>query len=223
MEIGVSTGWLFFKVNVSHKIGIDPHFNFNWYNQIRRFFKIQSSEYYEMTSDHFFAHHAMDLEKTGGIDIAFVDGLHTYQQAYRDVIHCLRYLNPGGIIFLHDCNPPNEACGWPAKDIIEFRQLAAKGEIAGYLNAWNGDVWKAIVRLRSAHPDLCVGTIDIDWGIGYVYKGYPKERLEISESDIENLNYRDLEKRRKELIGLSHPNKLNELLLKVKNSMKELS
>lgn len=203
LEIGVSTGWLFFKIKSKFKVGVDPKFNFPWYNQVRRYFT--GVKCFEMTSDVFFAQKASFLNKVGGIDIAFVDGLHTYEQAYRDVLNCLPYLNDGGIIFLHDCNPPNEACGRPAKNIAEYRHMAASGQIPGYLNSWNGDVWKSIVRLRSQHPDLIVGTLDIDWGLGFVYKGLSSNQLSYKNSDIDDMTYEDLEKNRQTLLGLQPP------------------
>lgn len=210
VEIGVSTGWLFFKVKSKFKIGIDPNFNFPWYNQIRRYFP--NIKCFEVTSDEFFAKKSQILKKTGGIDIAFVDGLHTYEQAYRDVVNCLPNLNDGGIIFLHDCNPPNKACGWPAKNIAEYRHLASSGQIPGYLNSWNGDVWKAIVRLRSQHPDLIVGTLDVDWGIGFVYKGSSSDQLPYKNSDIDNMTYEDFEKNRQLLLGLQPPLYLHKII-----------
>lgn len=212
VEIGVSTGWLLFKVKAPHKIGIDPHFAFPWFNQLRRYLHLQPARFYEETSDVFFEKHADILEKTGGIDVAFVDGLHTYEQAYRDVVHCLKYLNPGGIILMHDCNPPNEACGWPAKDIVEYRKLAATGQIPGYLNSWNGDVWKAVVRLRAQHPELTVGTLDLDWGIGFVYRHPSEAPLPYSVAAIEAMTYADLERERSKLLGLRPPLYLSELI-----------
>ncbi len=205
LEIGVSTGWLFFKVKASQKIAVDPHFIFPWYNKVRRYLKLYSTRYYEMTSDNFFEKNANAIKDIGGIDVAFIDGLHTYEQAYTDVLNCLKYLNPGGIILIHDCNPPNEACAWPAKNIVEYRKLASTGYIPGYLNSWNGDVWKTIVRLRSEHDDLVVGTIDLDWGIGFVYRGHSKEKLMFTEDEIEAMTYNDLAQNRTLLLGLQAP------------------
>ena len=170
LEIGVSTGWLFFKVKVPYKIAVDPKFALPWYNILRRLLNYRSNTFFETTSDSFFEKHSDILKKLGGVDVAFIDGLHTYEQAYHDVLNTLPFLSNGGIILMHDCNPPNEACAFPAKNIYEYRKLASEGLIPGYLNSWNGDVWKAIVKLRSQHPELKTGVLDLDWGIGYVYK-----------------------------------------------------
>lgn len=205
LEIGVSTGWLFFKIKAPAKVAVDPHFAFPWYNKVRRLTHAGHSKFYEETSDAFFEKHADVLKEIGGVDVAFVDGLHTWDQAYRDVLNVLPYLNPGGIILMHDCNPPNEACAYPAKDINEYRKIAATGAIPGYLNSWNGDVWKAVVQLRAQHQDLVAGTIDLDWGIGFVYRGSNNNPLPYSLSDLQSMTYTDLEKDRKNLLGLVPP------------------
>ena len=212
LEIGVSTGWLFFKIKASQKIAVDPYFAFPWFNKIRRYFRLHPAIYFETTSDTFFEKYSKTLNDIGGIDVAFVDGLHTYEQAYTDVLNCLKYLNPGGVILMHDCNPPNEACAWPAKNIVEYRKLASTGQIPGYLNSWNGDVWKAIVRLRSEHKDLVVGTLDLDWGIGFVYRGKPKEQLNFNKEEIDKLTYSDLSQGRTQLLGLLPPVSLSNII-----------
>ncbi len=66
-----------------------------------------------MTSDEFFANPPEILIEKG-IDLAFIDGLHTYEQSLRDVENCLKYLNPDGIIVMHDCLPSSEAEALPS-------------------------------------------------------------------------------------------------------------
>jgi hypothetical protein len=46
--------------------------------------------YYQTASDDFFAEQAENLDAPG-LDFAFIDGLHTYDQSLRDVENCLRY------------------------------------------------------------------------------------------------------------------------------------
>ena len=70
------------------------------------------------------------------------------------------YFSDGGVIFLHDCRPLTERRAIPASS---FRQ--AKGiNVPGWDGFWNGDVWKAIVHLRSLRKDLKVCVLDCDRG-----------------------------------------------------------
>ena len=40
--------------------------------------------------------------------VAFIDGEHTYEQAWKDFYNILRLINPEGLILLHDTLPPDE-------------------------------------------------------------------------------------------------------------------
>lgn len=95
-----------------------------------------------MSSDTFFDKEHTFLSKTG-LDIAFIDGLHTFSQTLKDVQNTLRYLNKKGVIVLHDCNPLSEVAALPAKSIREIQKLNPPG----FTGIWNGDVWKTIAYL----------------------------------------------------------------------------
>jgi predicted O-methyltransferase YrrM len=102
---------------------------------------------FAMTSDEFF-------ERGLGCaqyDLVFIDALHEAEACLRDIEHALDRLAPAGWIVLHDTNPPTE---WHQRPASEFTE----GE------DWNGDVWKAVVRLREQQPDLGVVTLDLDFG-----------------------------------------------------------
>ncbi len=166
------------------------------------------SEFYYETSDLFFAQHAPLLFKDKPVDLAFVDGLHTYQQTYLDVANALDFLSQTGVILMHGCNPPKEASAFPAPSW----KTAAKMHIPGWDGRWCGDVWKSIVRLRATRGDLRVFVLDCDFGIGVVYKGQPEGTLDISIPDIENLTYADLQKNRERILNLKPQDYLYEFL-----------
>ena len=63
---------------------------------------------FRKTSDDFFSLDAHKVFKENKIDVAFIDGLHTYEQSLRDAVNCLKYLNKGGLHYIHDCNPQSE-------------------------------------------------------------------------------------------------------------------
>ena len=118
LEIGVASGDCFLKVAAPTKIAVDPEFTIPFRRKLRHHAKRlrlafnsrsrMNEYYYKMRSDDFFAKTHSSLLKEG-VDVAFVDGLHTHEQSLRDVKNCLKFLNPGGFIVVHDCNPSSRA------------------------------------------------------------------------------------------------------------------
>ena len=98
------------------------------------------------TSDDFFADADLLGLLGGPIDLAFVDGLHLYEQALRDVANVERNSDPDGVILIHDCLPIDAA--------TSAREQTSM--------VWSGDVWKVVVALRRYRPDLTVTTVDVE-------------------------------------------------------------
>lgn len=102
-----------------------------------------------MTSDAFFADPTASaaLAALGPIDLAFIDGFHSFDQALRDFINLEMRMKPDGVILIHDCHPMD----------------AASAERTAHPTArlWAGDVWKAILCLKAYRPDLQVRTLPL--------------------------------------------------------------
>lgn len=130
-----------------------------------------------MTSDQFFS------QNKENFDIIFIDGLHWSEQVYKDIINSLNILNNGGFIICHDINPPDEA-----------HQIYPQLETQ---TNWNGDCWKAWVKLKSERSDLNMYVIDTDYGCGIISRGN-QELIEIEN----NLNYNILNNNRAKLLNL---------------------
>lgn len=175
LEIGVGDGISYNKIICEHKTNVDPCFNA---------FDNQNTSHVRnlMTSDEFFAKNS---EK---FDIIFVDGLHTYEQVYTDIINSLSFLNDGGVIVCHDMLPPTE---WHQRPVSEYKG----GE-------WNGDSWKAVARLRVEREDLEIFTIDSDWGCSVISKGKSKVYQESLETV---LNYSYFAVHKKALMNVVSP------------------
>jgi len=97
-----------------------------------------------VTSDEFFA--AYDLRLVIGrdhFDLAFIDGLHLFEQALRDFINLERFAGPESAIILHDCLPLDGPTSARTRT-TEF---------------YSGDVWKLALCLRRERPDLRMTTI----------------------------------------------------------------
>ena len=130
-----------------------------------------------MTSDEYFK----KLNPGFMFDIIFIDGLHRDYQVYNDIINSLKHLQASGTIVCHDMNPPFE--------VVQREE--------NILGDWNGDCWKAFVRLRMQRTDLTMFTIDTDWGLGVIRKG-KQELIPMSEK----LDYSYLEQNRREVLNL---------------------
>jgi hypothetical protein len=206
LEIGVKRGPTFRRVTADEKIAVDPAFKLSRRSRRLADATARATHYFEMTSDVFFAERTALLERHG-IDVALIDGNHTYGQALRDVENILHYLRDDGVIVMHDCNPPRELWAFPASSFADFR-----AQNHWWNMIWSGDVWKAIVHLRSMRHDLRVAVLNCDFGVGVVRKGNPESRLSFSAAQIEALSYADLVADRDHLLNLKPPTYLGEFL-----------
>lgn len=117
------------------------------------------------TSDEFFADN-IEL-----LDIIFIDGLHHADQVYKDIVNAVQALKPNGTIIVHDCNP-----------LSKEAQEVPRGQ-----SEWNGDVWKAWVKLRSERPDLEMCVLNMDEGCGIIKLGNQEPLIITEELTWENL------------------------------------
>jgi hypothetical protein len=128
LEIGCAGNDLFDAVMAKHKIGVDP----------------ERGGTHRMTSDEFFR-----TDAGARYDVVFIDGLHIYEQAHRDVVNALAHVAPGGWIALHDMMPRT----WLEEHVPRISGV------------WTGNVWKVAFELaRSADIDFRL--LRIDHGVG---------------------------------------------------------
>jgi hypothetical protein len=200
LEVGVFLGKLFYSIKAKYKIAVDPNVKFTRFKLFKRSFKYKNNtnltaKSFKLTSDDFFARKANAIFKNRPIDVCLVDGMHEYGFALRDVENSLKYLQPNGVIVMHDCNPANKEA---AVNFQTWKQNNFKGN-------WNGDVWKAVVHLRSQRNDINVFVLDTDFGLGVITWGNPESKLNFTADEIQNFTYEDLERNRKEWLNLKEP------------------
>jgi Methyltransferase domain len=206
LEIGVSAGAAFQRISADEKIAVDPAFQLSTRSRELADAKARTTSYFEMTSDKFFANQFLAGKQ---VDVALIDGLHTYEQALRDIENTLRFLRDDGVIVVHDCNPARAHIADP---VASYAELLARKPWWRRNRLWCGDVWKAIVWLRSTRDDLRVAVLKCDFGVGIVRKGSPDSGLHYSAAQIENLSYQDLAADRCRLLNLKDAAYLDELL-----------
>ena len=139
LEIGVHRGHSLALVQPeTHAVGIDPEP------------KVEDppdkAVVVPATSDDFFGNPDLFGLLGGRLDLAFVDGLHLFEQALRDVANVEHHSNPHGIILIHDCLPIDAATSTREQTTV----------------IWSGDVWKVVVALRRYRHDLTVTTVDVE-------------------------------------------------------------
>ena len=163
LEIGTYRNVNFDKITIDNKVSIDPD--------------PEAKATYQMTSDEFFA---VNQDK---FDIVFIDGLHEHNQVYKDIQNSLKFLNPNGVIILHDCMPKNEKMQlWDNKS-HQFEE-------------WTGDTWKAYYKALN-EINYKVYVLDTDYGCGVIDTSHPKPKL-AHIVDMEELTYQDYLKLKEE-------------------------
>jgi hypothetical protein len=194
LEIGVDDGSLFRAIDVRERIGVDP---IPPAENVVKACRKPRTAYFQMPSDEFFSKEAKRI-LSGGVDVVFVDGLHTFEQSYRDCVHALEYLSAGGLLFIHDCLPNSEAESVAVDNYASAKAL----NLPGWSGDWTGDVWKAIVRLRAAHHDLETVVFDCEHGLAAVRRAPNTSGLQLSNDQVRALTYGDLSANPQALLGL---------------------
>lgn len=118
---------------------------------------------FAMESDAFFASPEAGARLgPAPIALAFVDGLHLFEQALRDFLHVERHGARGSVVLFHDCLPLDRA-------------TSSRERRTGF---WSGDVWKLLPILRKHRPDLDVFVIPAyPTGLGVVTRLDPSSRV----------------------------------------------
>lgn len=79
--------------------------------------------------------------------MAFIDGLHEFEQCLRDFMNVETWCGPASVVLLHDRCPSTNGRN--------------DGRETGF---WTGDVWKTVQVLRCYRPDLDIFTIAAEPG-----------------------------------------------------------
>lgn len=162
LEIGVEVPALNFDViNATLKHSVDPN-------------PIGKCDFI-MESDEFFKNHIGNQK----YDVIFVDGMHTNEQAYKDVINGMKHLNENGIIVMHDCNPPTE---YFARSYEEYQKTRG---------GWNGTVYCGFIRLKHEFPCWSCFIIDEDWGCAILTERNLLDNKQINYLDVYDWKYFD--------------------------------
>lgn len=165
LEVGVGTGASMACASANTvAIGIDPQ---------PRIVEtiIARARIYPTTSDDFFSRYDL-VESFGGRrpGLAFIDGLHVFDQVLRDFTNTERHCRSDSVVLVHDCFPATAISAQPE------RRTAY----------WPGDVWKLIPCLKERRPDLAIRVVPcFPSGMAIITNLDPESRL--LRDDLEDL------------------------------------
>lgn len=193
LEIGVRNGDTFFKVDIERKVAVDPLFGFNIDTV-----KNDSTCFYQIASDQFF--NDLDVDDIflpwiskgtcPTFDIIFIDGLHTFEQSFRDFKNSLRFSHDNTVWLLDDTVPCDPYSALPDADLaLEIRKWAGiKGK------SWHGDVFKTVFAIHDFFPQFAYCTLMGGNPQTVLKKTKTSSRKAIfnSENEIKKLSYFDM-------------------------------
>lgn len=136
LEIGLDDGKNYDSILIENKVSVDP-------SDVRG-----GKPIFKLTSDEFFT------INTSKFDLIFIDGMHTFEVSFRDLLNSLNILNENGAIVLHDTFPKK----------YEYQTVPATDP------CWTGDVWKTILKARLEIKNISIHTYDVESGITIVKK-----------------------------------------------------
>jgi len=148
LEIGVSGGTTLFAVDVPNKSAVDPIFRFSVPEASQKYGNISFNE---TTSDLFFS----SLPPRVKYDLVFVDGLHTFEQTYRDICNVLLHAHDRTVLLIDDVKPNDVFSALRDVNMAQKRRR----QNGGTGNDWHGDVFKVLFALHDFHPGLNYRTI----------------------------------------------------------------
>lgn len=160
LEIGVATGKSISLVREGTRaIGIDPA---TGRDDLLVFHPPGATPRLHLTTSDRFFETVDPLEEMGasGFDLAFVDGLHHFDQVLKDVCNLERLAGPDSVVLVHDTIPVDP-------------RVATRERTTLF---WTGDVWKIVPCLTILRPDLEIVNLPLAPSGLAVVRGLDPER-----------------------------------------------
>jgi hypothetical protein len=127
-------------VRVEQRWAVDPKPQFDQDNLPKGvvFKKLESDSFFELVAD--------DQK----YDLVFLDGLHTWQQTYKDLMNTLNHAHPHTIVIIDDVVPDDALAAFPDWDeALKMKDAAGNSD-----GRWQGDVFKVLLIIQDHHPEL---------------------------------------------------------------------
>ncbi len=144
LEIGVQEGRTFFDLDFQYQVAVDPFFRFDYAKHASN-----RLQFFEEASDRYFS------RKTEcKFDLIFLDGLHTFDQTFRDFCASIHFAHEQTIWLIDDSVPSGMLA---ASRNSAFHKVARR-----LLNQpeWMGDVYKVIYAIHDYFPQYNFATFE---------------------------------------------------------------
>ncbi|HUQ36473.1 MAG TPA: class I SAM-dependent methyltransferase [Aestuariivirga sp.] len=145
LEIGVETGSTILNVDMPRKDGVDPLFKFD-----TDLFASSDVRFFSQTSDAFWT-----SGKSRTYDIIMIDGLHTFEQTFRDLLCSMRFSHQQTVWLIDDTLPSDVFSAIPD----QARCLRERQKLGSRNRAWHGDVYKIVPAIHDFIPVFDYATI----------------------------------------------------------------
>lgn len=193
LEIGVWSGSTFFPVQVPIKVAVDPNFVFNPAEH-----KKDGTFFFEITSDEFFrklGRNEFFFDTDGSpeevkFDVIFIDGLHTFEQSFKDFENSLQYAHEKTLWLIDDTIPSDAYSALPDPAVSRYKRKAAGLERGD----WHGDVFKTIFAIHDFYPEISYCTLTGANPQTVLWRAPKSARAQVFSSliKIKNLTYYDM-------------------------------
>ncbi len=140
LEIGVSKGETFHKVAADFKVAVDPRFLFDFQSR-----QAGNTRYFQCSSDEYFSRHSREC---GKFDLIYLDGLHTFEQTFRDLLCSISLIHDRSLILIDDTMPTNFIAG--ESELSRHLELRTITGIPD--QSWMGDVYKIVIAVHDFMP-----------------------------------------------------------------------
>lgn len=150
LEIGVAKGKTFCDVAVAYKVAVDPRFQFDTKTRPK------NEHFHETESNTWFS----TRDGTDEFDLIFLDGLHNFDQSFRDFCNTLLMAHGKTVWLIDDTVPSDIYSAWPNQtEAVGLRRAEIGHLLEGARSgAWNGDVYKVVFAIHDFFPMLSYRT-----------------------------------------------------------------
>lgn len=153
LEVGVDQGVTFRDITVADKTGVDPHLKVRASS-----LEGPGSRIATVTSDEYFS----QLDPGSLFDLVFLDGLHLYEQTYRDFCNTLLHTHRRSVIVIDDTLPSDAYSAMRDQGLAVGLRRAEQGRRNPWRRgdqSWHGDVFKVVFAIHDFHPGFDYATI----------------------------------------------------------------
>lgn len=178
LEIGVWRGDTFFAVDIPRKVAVDPKFLFPY-----REHNSSAQEFFELTSDAYFSCPSAGEAK---FELIFLDGLHRFEQTFRDFCASLSTAKDNAIWLIDDVYPSDVYSSLPNNGKALAHRRLASGDATD--QRWHGDVFKAILAIHDFFPNLSFCTFSAGHNPQTVVVRRPRENFRPIFNNLEAIS-----------------------------------